>query len=84
MNEKKKLNGTKKRFETNMIALYGFKRLFVRLYKEGDANLTLYYAYDPDPGTEVAPGAPYGHVGTWQKGGGWYYEPLKRADEVTA
>tara|TARA_R110000824_G_scaffold71929_16_gene183938 strand:- start:50 stop:325 length:276 start_codon:yes stop_codon:yes gene_type:complete len=87
MKEQKKMSGTRKRFEAHMIALYGAERLSARRTNsdQGDpsngVNLTLYYDNKADPEVEAFPGAGYGHVGTWQKGGGWYYEPNKKANE---
>lgn len=78
MKEQKKMSGTRKRFEAHMIALYGAERLSARRTNSGGVNLTLYYDNKADPeGWAVV----YGHVGTWQKGGGWYYEPNKKANE---
>lgn len=78
MKEQKKLSGTRKRFEAHMIALYGADRLSANITVEEGINLTLYYDNKADPEVEAFPGAGYGHVGTWQKGGGWYYEPNKK------
>jgi len=70
METKLKVKGTRRVFESKIIALFGVQNLEANRVNEEGVNLILYYDKTRDPLKS--------HVGTWQRGGGWMYDNNKK------